>query len=87
MTPEKVDRVIRQILQPGTSARKQRALVLNLLEDLRSVSVSEQGRIAKPDHKKLRSAMQEKYVTANMDTDEAKAQPSPELEGVADMFK
>ena len=85
MTTEKVDHAIQEILKAVGNPRQQRALVLNLLEDLRSVSVSEQGKIPKADPKKLRSAMQEKYMTVNMET-EAKEKRSPDLEGFVEMF-
>ena len=85
MTTEKVDRAIQQIYKAANNPRQQRALVLTLLEDLRSVSISEQGKIPKSNPKKLRSEMQEKYMTVDMDT-EAKEPRSPDLEGVADIF-
>ncbi|KAJ4291519.1 karyopherin [Collariella sp. IMI 366227] len=44
---EEVDRVIRHITKPGMSSRQQRALVLELLEDLKGVSISEMGKLSK----------------------------------------
>ncbi len=86
MTTEKVDRAVKEIYNAANNSRHQRALVLNLLEDLRSVSISEQGKIPKADPRKLRSEMQQKYMTADMDI-EAKEPRSPDLEGIVDIFK
>ncbi len=86
MTTEKVDRAVKEIYNAANNPRHQRALVLNLLEDLRSVSISEQGKIPKADPRKLRSEMQQKYMTADMDI-EAKEPRSPDLEGIVDIFK
>jgi len=86
MTTEKVDRAVKEIYNAANDPRHQRALVLNLLEDLRSVSISEQGKIPKADPRKLRSEMQQKYVTANMDM-EIKEPQSPDLEGIGNIFK
>ncbi len=86
MTTEKVDRAVKEVYNAANNPRHQRALVLNLLEDLRSVSISEQGKIPKADPRKLRSEMQQKYVTADMDV-EAKEPRSPDLEGIVDIFK
>jgi len=86
MTTEKVDRAVKEIYNAASNPRHQRALVLNLLEDLRSVSISEQGKIPRADPRKLRSEMQQKYMTADMDM-EAKEPRSPDLEGIADIFK
>lgn len=86
MTTEKVDRAVKEVYNAANNPRHQRALVLNLLEDLRSVSISEQGKIPKADPRKLRSEMQQKYVTADMDV-EAKEPRSPDLEGIVDIFR
>lgn len=86
MTTEKVDRAVKEIYNVANDPRHQRALVLNLLEDLRSVSISEQGKIPKADPRKLRSEMQQKYMSADMDI-EAKEPRSPDLEGIVDIFK
>lgn len=86
MTTEKVDRAVKEVYNAANNPRHQRALVLNLLEDLRSVNISEQGKIPKADPRKLRSEMQQKYVTADMDV-EAKEPRSPDLEGIVDIFK
>src|SRR3984957_2073235 len=42
-----VDKCIEYILRPAMQPRQQRALVLDLLRDLKGVSISEQGRITK----------------------------------------
>ena len=87
MTVEKVDGAIQQIYKAANNQRQQRALVLNLLEGLRGVSISEQGKVAAADPRKLRSALQEKYMTVNMATEAQEERRSPDLEGLADIFK
>jgi exportin-5 len=69
----------------GHGGKQQRAVVLQLLEGLRGVSVSEQGKYPKPDAKKMRSAMQERYMSLEQSEPKEKDQ-SPDLGGVADMF-
>ena len=85
MTDEKVDRAVQQLVKTPQNSRQQRALVLDLLAGLRGVSVSEQGKIEKPDTKKLRSAMRQKYMTIDLQVN-AKKEESPDLEGFADTF-
>ena len=85
MSSEKVDRVLYQLLKVQQNSRLQRALILELLAGLRGVSISEQGRIAKSDTKKLRSALQEQYVTVDMQL-EGEKERSPDLGGIAEMF-
>lgn len=81
---EKVDQAIQKLVKTQNS-RHQRALVLDLLEGLRGVSISEQGKIAKSDPKKIRSALQQRYMSIDVqqqgDRDE-----TPDLGGVAEMF-
>lgn len=84
MTSEKVDRALHQINRAPQNSRQQRALILELLEGLRGVSISEQGKIAKPDTKKFRSAMQERYMTVDIQPD-TKKEASPD-HGIANMF-
>lgn len=86
MTTEKVDHAVKEIYNAANDPRHQRALVLHLLEDLRSVSISEQGKIPRANPRKLRSEMQQKYMTADMDL-EAKEPRSPDLDGIVDIFK
>jgi exportin-5 len=79
-----VDKCIDYIMRPGMQQRQQRALVLDLLRDLKGVSISEQGRITKPASvvRKERSKMQQEFMKEQPE----KRQPSPSLEGVAGMF-
>lgn len=86
MSSEKIDRAIQKLYKAHQNTRQQRAIVLDLLESLRGVSVSEQGRIAKADPKKVRSAIQERYMTVDVQADGKEKEPSPDLGGVADMF-
>ncbi len=85
MTAEKVDDTASRLFRVQ-SGRQQRALVLDLLDGLRGVSISEQGRIARPDPRKIRSAMQERYMNVDNDRQNEQKDGSPELGGVADMF-
>ncbi|KAL8805576.1 MAG: hypothetical protein Q9182_001841 [Xanthomendoza sp. 2 TL-2023] len=86
MPAEKIEQAIQQLYKAHQNTRQQRALVLDLLESLRGVSISEQGRIPKPDPKKIRSAMQERYITVDMQDEGKVKEKSPDLGGIADMF-
>ena len=85
MSGENIARFLDQIHKVQHNGRQQRALVLSLLHGLRGMHISEQGKIPKPNFKSVRSALQEKYTSSTMETDR-KQQPSPDLEGVADIF-
>ncbi|KAJ5623266.1 hypothetical protein N7490_011871 [Penicillium lividum] len=75
-----------------TSPRQQRALVLELLEPLRGVSIAEQGKIlgTREERRKARTALQERYMTNEMETQQSNHRvdinDGPDLSGVADMF-
>ena len=86
MTEERVDRALQQLYKAHANHRQQRSIVLDLLEGLRGVSVSEQGRVPKPDQKKPRSVMQQQYMTIDMQADGKPREKTPDLSGVADMF-
>lgn len=79
-------------LQRCTSPRQQRALILELLEPLRGVSIAEQGKIlgSREERRKARSALQERYMTNEMETQQENHRvdinDGPDLSGVADMF-
>lgn len=79
-----VDKCIDYIMRQGVHARQQRALVLDLLRDVKGVSISEQGRISKPVStiRKERTKMQQEFMTQQSEP----RQNSPNLEGVAGMF-
>ncbi|KAH8661650.1 armadillo-type protein [Tricladium varicosporioides] len=85
-----VDKCIDYIMRPGMQQRQQRALVLDLLRDLKGVSISEQGRISKSvsTARKERSKMQQEFLKEQpQQTQQAdNRRPSPSLEGVAGMF-
>jgi exportin-5 len=76
--PEDVDRTIQHVSQPGMHSRQQRALVLELLEDLKGVSISEMGRLTKSlgaapgssrsSKKPTRSKMAQEFMTSNAGT-------------------
>lgn len=71
----------------GVSARQQRALVLELLKDLKGVSISEQGRIMKSASavRKERSMMQEEFMKLD-ERAAVKRGGTPDFEGVAAML-
>lgn len=86
MAPERLTRAIRHLFKAQQNTRQQRAIVLELLEGFRGVAIHEQGKLPKPDAKKLRSALQEKYMTVDVQAND-KREGSPELGGVAAMFE
>lgn len=79
-------------LMRSTIARQQRALILDLLSGLRSVSISEQGKIltvTSEERRKVRSALQERYMTNEMEGQEktkVNIDDGPDLGGVPDLF-
>lgn len=79
-----VNRCIESITRQGTQQRQQRALVLDLLKDIKGVSISEQGRISKnaSQARKERSKMQQEF----MKEPQPNRQASPNLEGIANML-
>lgn len=92
ITEEKVNNT-ETMLRRSASPRQQRALVLELLESLRGVSIAEQGKIlgSREERRKARSALQERYMTNNeMETQESNPRvdinDGPDLSGVADLF-
>ncbi len=85
LAPDKLDRSIRYLFKAQHDSRKQRAIVLDLLEGFRGVAIHEQGNLPKPDPKKIRSAMQEKYMTVEVQANGPR-EKSPDLSGIAGMF-
>jgi exportin-5 len=84
-----VESCIQQLAAPGAPQRHQRLLILDLLRDLKGVSISEQGRISKPASavRKERSKMQQEFLKAHPDQDAAKSLSNlDDLEGVAGLF-
>lgn len=79
-------------LQRCVSPRQQRALILELLEPLRGVSIAEQGKIlgSREERRKARTALQERYMTNEMETQQENPRldinDGPDLSGVADLF-
>lgn len=70
--------------------RTQRSIVLDLLSEIKGVSIHEQGRIQRPEHTK-KKGMLEMYVNMEMDQHGGQATgivrgDSPGLAGVSDMF-
>ncbi|EEH39559.2 hypothetical protein PAAG_08828 [Paracoccidioides lutzii Pb01] len=89
MSKSKVDATLAALMK-SESGRQQRALVLDLLEGLRGVSISEQGRITvpKPVQREPRSILQARYTTEMEGQEDGKVNINngPDLTGVADMF-
>lgn len=84
-----IDQTIEYMSRSGVGSRQQRALVLDLLKDLKGVSISEQGRITKPASaaKKERSKMQQEFMKVDQEQNTAvKRGGTPDFEGVAGMF-
>ena len=82
-----MDKCTDHIMRHGVQPRQQRALVLDLLRDLKGVSISEQGRITKSAStvRKERSKMQQEFLKEQPPSRD-KRTVSPSLEGVAGMF-
>ena len=82
-----VNRCLDYIMRPGIQPRQQRALILDLLRDLKGISISEQGRITKSSSavRKERSHMQLEFMK-EQPTHQDDKRSSPNLEGVASMF-
>ncbi len=68
--------------------RQQAAFVLDLLRDLKGVSISEQGRITKTagSVRKEMSKMQKEFMKVDTEST-TKKQATPELDGIAGMFE
>ena len=87
MATEKLKRAVRHLFKAQSDPRKQRAIVLELLQGFRGVAIHEQGKLPKPDPHKLRSVMQQKYMAADMEGMELEdKEDGPNLDGVAEMF-
>ncbi|KAK3322100.1 armadillo-type protein [Apodospora peruviana] len=98
---QEIDRAIEYISRPGQHPRQQRAIILDLLKDLKGVSISEMGKLTKSVgvkssvKKSGRSKMAQEFMTPSTErvasgTANAGAsgdRKSPDLEGVAGMFK
>ena len=85
MEPSAVDAALMRLTALNESSRQQRGVVLQLLEGLRGVSVSEQGRYHPRGDKRQISALQAQYMSVENDSRKAERK-TPELGGVADMF-
>ncbi|KAL6721197.1 karyopherin [Lecanora helva] len=85
MSAERLEKSVRHLYKAQQATRQQRAIVLELLEGFRGVAIHEQGKLPKPNPKKMRSAMQEKYMTVEVQAN-GKKEASPDLGGIADMF-
>ncbi|KAI5295042.1 hypothetical protein KEM52_002527 [Ascosphaera acerosa] len=73
------------------SSRRQKALVLDLLENVRGVSVAEQGRITtREERRKQLSAFQAQYMKVEMEAQDGPHGPGgddgPDLTGVAELL-
>ncbi|KAF8461021.1 armadillo-type protein [Kalaharituber pfeilii] len=79
ITEEKVDTVSAKLLN-CTSTRIQRALILDLLDSLRGVAISEKGKV------NPKSRIQERKQMSQQQQQYHQRQETPDLGGVADMF-
>lgn len=85
---KKVDDALQSLLHPKAHPKQQRAIVLELLQGYRSVALRDQGKLPRPDPNKMRSALQQKYIAADMEGMELRDKSEePDLDGVAEMFK
>lgn len=85
-----MDKCIEYVTRAGIQQRQQRAVVLDLLRDLKGVSISEQGRISKgaTTSRRERSKMQQEFLKEQPKTEAPSGRrASPSLEGVAGMFE
>lgn len=85
-----VDKCIDYVGRVGMQQRQQRAIVLDLLRDLKGVSISEQGRISKSAAvvRKERSRMQQEFMQTEQQKEirSGLGRRTPELEGLGAMF-
>ncbi|KFX88826.1 hypothetical protein O988_08891 [Pseudogymnoascus sp. VKM F-3808] len=85
-----VDKCIDYVNRAGVQPRQQRAIVLDLLRDLKGVSISEQGRISKTAAvvRKERSKMQQEFMQTEQQKEESTGlgRRTPELEGLGALF-
>ncbi|KAI0098848.1 armadillo-type protein [Nemania sp. FL0031] len=95
MKPEEVDKGIEFMIRSGTRSRGQRAVILELLRDLKGVSVSEMGKISKSiglpssqptSRKTTRSMMAQKFMTAPESTN-TNGDNTNGLDGLAGLFE
>lgn len=92
--PEDVNTCFENITRVGTNQRQQRAHILDLLKDLKGVSIAEMGKVQKSmDFAKAstkastRSKMQQEFMTAPATNGQQdKGRNSPDLTGVAGLF-
>ncbi|KAI0969130.1 armadillo-type protein [Xylaria arbuscula] len=102
MKAEEVDKGIEFMMKSATSFRGQRAVILELLRDLKGVSVSEMGKLSKSIgisssqrtlRKPTRSMMAQKFMTAPESMDHgstgtsANADNTNGLDGIAGLFE
>ncbi|THV49418.1 hypothetical protein BGAL_0196g00160 [Botrytis galanthina] len=83
-----VNKCIEALTVHGVQQRTQRALILDLLKDLKGVSISEQGRISKSASvvRKERSKMQEAFMRGPVEDNRKVKSEIDDLEGVAGLF-
>lgn len=102
MKPAEVDKGIEFMVRSGTSSRGQRAVILELLRNLKGVSVSEMGKLSKSvglpssqatSRKTTRSMMAQKFMMAPESTNDtttaagADVDTANGLDGLAGLFE
>lgn len=93
MKEAQVNQSLDFITRLGIQPRQQRAIVLDLLRDLKGQSINEMGRIQAPREvvRKERSKMQEEFMMTEeqreqVEEERRRKETTPELEGMAGMF-
>lgn len=94
MSQEDVDRCLAKINSPAVNQRMQRGFILDLLKDLKGVSIAEMGKVQRDNDfsgakKKAatRSKMQQEFMTAPpTNGQQGNGRDSPDLSGVAGLF-
>ena len=88
-----VDQSLDFVTRMGIQPRQQRAIVLDLLRDLKGQSIQEQGRIQAPQQivRKERSKMQEEFLMTEeqrvqAEEERKRREKTPEMELMGDMF-
>jgi len=102
MKASDVDQAIDYVSRPGVHVRQQRAIVLDLLKDLKGVSISEMGKLSKGagpggrsgsgGRRAGRSKMAQEFMTVDTPGGHGNSgrgeqrQKTPDLEGVSGLF-
>lgn len=93
MRETQVDQSLDFVTRIGIQARQQRAIVLDLLRDLKGQSIQEMGKIAQPQQvvRKERSKMQEEFMMTEeqrrmVEVERKERERTPEMGGMGELF-